>query len=352
MSEENQTDPSDATVVPLVKYEVTLDDIRAMSAKYEGLTCETSEGYEETRKAIALFRTTRTGIEKRRVALKANALEYGRAVDRIAKELTFAIEPTEELLRARKQAVDDERERVKREKAEAEQRALEEKIRQEREAEEARLRAEREAEAARLKAEREAEEKRLAEERAALAAERARLAEETRRAEEAARKARAEEDARLAAERAKLAAERERIAQEERARQAKIEQEQRALEEERQRIAKVVESQERAQFERQARIRAEEEAKAKAERERVAAEEARLAEIERKERERQRLEALKPDREKLRAFAEAILDLDPPTLATPEAQDFCSERCNRLAAIAREFMDFGAVAEPSDKAAE
>ena len=45
----------------IVEYQVNADTIREWGAKYSGLTCETPEGYEETRKAIAVLRSTRTG---------------------------------------------------------------------------------------------------------------------------------------------------------------------------------------------------------------------------------------------------------------------------------------------------
>lgn len=73
---------------PIVEYEINAATIREWGAKYSGLTCDDAEGYEETRKAIAVLRSTRTGIEKRRVELKKDALEYGRRVDSVAKALT------------------------------------------------------------------------------------------------------------------------------------------------------------------------------------------------------------------------------------------------------------------------
>jgi threonine aldolase len=49
------------------------------------------------------------------VALKADALEYGRVVDSVAKRITAEIESVENVLSAAKQIVDDEKARVKRE---------------------------------------------------------------------------------------------------------------------------------------------------------------------------------------------------------------------------------------------
>ena len=175
-----------ADVIALVRYHVTPEDIARTTAEYGALTADTTAGYEQVRKAIAYCRTTRVEIEARRKKLKASSLEFGRRVDKAAKDLVGLIEPIEGDLQAKKDAVDAEKDRLKREAAEAERRALEEKIRLEREAEEARITAEREAREAAARVEREAEEKRLAEERARLEAQAAELAEQNRQQEEAA----------------------------------------------------------------------------------------------------------------------------------------------------------------------
>ena len=184
-----------ATITPLVKYEVSIADIRAMGEKYALLKPDSKEGYEEVRLAIGTLRSTRVAIEARRKALKRSALDYERAVDKVAKELIAAIEAIEDPLQRAKDAVDDEKERIKREKAEAEKRELEAKVRAEQEAKEAEARAAREAEEQRLAAEKkalEAERARQAEEQRKLDAERARIAAEQRAAEERIRAAEAE----------------------------------------------------------------------------------------------------------------------------------------------------------------
>lgn len=290
-------------IYTLIRYDVSKDDIRAKGKEYSVLTFDTPANYEQGRKAIAILRETRVAIEARRKELKQESLEYGRRVDSVAKELTSLIEEIEEPLKDKKKIVDDEKARIKAEKEAEERRQLEEQLRLEREAEEARLRAEREAEEARLRAIREAEEARLAEERARLEAERAELQRQRDAAELAAR---AERERIEAAENA----ERERMARE----RAELEAERRALSEARERA-------EREEFERLARIRAEEEAKERAERERVAAEEARLAEAERQAAHQRRVEALKPDTEKLHEFAKRIRALEAPELATDEARE-------------------------------
>jgi chromosome segregation ATPase len=274
VSDEQQ--PS-ALVTHLVRYQVTLDDIRRKGEEYAALTFDTPADYETGRKAIQVLRETRVGIDARRTELNVEALAHQRRVNAMAKELIAAIEAIEEPLKAKKQAVDDEKARVKRE-----------------------------AEEARLRAEREAEEKRLAEERRKLEAERAELAERQRQADEAARVERervealqAAERARLDQEAAKLKAEREAQAEAARLEREQLEADRRAIDEAKRKA-------ERAEAERQARIRAEAEAAEQAERDRIAAEEARVAELERQAAIAKRIEALKPDAEKVAAFAASI----------------------------------------------
>jgi colicin import membrane protein len=226
----------------VVSYDVTDAAIEATRAKYAALEATTPQGYEEVRLAIAEVRTTRVAIEKRRVELKADALEYGRKVDSEAKRLTTLIESIEAPLAAKKAAVDNEKARLKAEAEAARLREIEERLARERAAEEARL-----------KAARDAEDARLAEERKRLDAERVALAEERAKAEADARERRAAEDARLAA-----AAEERRVADEAAAAKRRAEQEE--IERQRAELAarqEAVEAAERAR-------KAEDDARAKA----------------------------------------------------------------------------------------
>ena len=131
----NEDIQSTELVAP-VKFTITSEEIEAKRANYGQLSAETPAGYALVRGAIADCRATRAKIETRRKELKAGALAYGRKVDGVAKELTGLIESFEAPLKEKKQAVDDEKTRIKREKEEAEQRAADEKARVEREAEE------------------------------------------------------------------------------------------------------------------------------------------------------------------------------------------------------------------------
>lgn len=281
-----------------VPYSVSDSKIAEIRERCTGLTATTKEGYEEVRLAIAGTRTLRGSIEKQRKHLKADALEYGRKVDAEAKRLTAMLEEIEAPLQAEKDRADAEKERIKREAAEAERIKLETRLNQlqavgaliapitvqhwtEEEfsanlagftkSHEAILQAQREE--AERKAKEEAEQReslRLEQER--LAAERAELDRQRKAAEESARIERerieaeqAAERARLEAERAKieaeqkaerdrLDAERRKIEEQQRVEREKIEAEQQALAAERQRMAD-------AEAARLAAIKAEEEAK-------------------------------------------------------------------------------------------
>ncbi len=309
----------------LVTYSVTDAMIAAIRKKCEGLTADTPQGYEEVRVAIGNIRDSRVAIEKSRVEQKAEALAFGRKVDSEAKRLTLALEAIEDPLKAKKAAIDDEAARVKAEAEAVKVRAMEAEIA----ANLARQEAER-------KAVRDAEEARIAADRAQLEADRRVLAEQQRIADAKAAEERATVEAaqrvereRLDAERAKLAEERR--AEEERQRAARkaeddrlraerdaIETVRRAVEAERQKA-------ERAEFERQAKIKAESEAVEKAERDRLAAAERQA-----------RLDALKPDLEKVRAFAESIraLVLTAPKLRTKVGKSLMDGAATGLSAVA------------------
>ena len=88
----------------------------------------------------------------------------------------------------------------------------------------------------------------------------------------------------------------------------KIEVERRAVQEAREKA-------EREEFERQAKITAEREAKERAEQERIEAEQERIREEERKAAEAARIEALRPDIEKVTLFAKKLRDIEIPVVA-------------------------------------
>lgn len=375
-----EAEVQDAKVIALVRYHVTPEDIAKTTAEYGALSADTTPGYELVRKAIAYCRTTRVQIEKRRKQLKASFLEGGRRVDSGARSLVELIEPIENALQAKKDAADEEKDRIKREAAEAERRALEEKIRLEREAEEARHTAEREAREAAARAEREAEERRLAEERARLEAQAAELAELKRQQEESARieglriaaerqrladeqaAAQRERDQARAAEEARAAAakkaEDERQAEAQRVRdeaaaaeRAHLDAERAELERQQRELAEAKAKAEREEAARQAKIQAEKDAAEQAERDRIAAEEARVAEAERQAELARRLEALKPDCQKIQAFAEKIGELCPPDVKDPQAAEVVAAAALDLADIVKTLELFANQSAPAASSA-
>lgn len=321
MSEESEVVPADAPVaLAVVKFDVTESQIAEARERLSQLTtCTTPAEYRAVSKAIGECVDTRVGIETQRKALKRAALEYGRRLDARAKHLTALIEPIEQPLRQLKAQYDEEKDRERKAKEEAERAALEAQVRQAREAEEARLRAIREAEEKRLADERkrleverkgrewltfvgflvmlgvnaEGEERKRvaeAEERARRAADETRLAEERAKADAEARARREAEERRLAEERAALDAARERVRREEAeaaAREA-------------------------------ARVAAAETEKRLA-RERAEAEEAQRQEEARRLEHARRMEALRPDRVKLAAYATALYNVEKPAVDEPEA---------------------------------
>ena len=99
------------------------DTIAQWKADFANLDASTSEGYSEVKDAIGICRRTRTSIEATRKSLNENALRWQRTVNAEAKRITALIEEVEEPLKAKKQAVDDEVER-KRKELEEKRRAM------------------------------------------------------------------------------------------------------------------------------------------------------------------------------------------------------------------------------------
>lgn len=345
----------------IIDYNVTDAAIEAMRQEYGGMLITDTKSYRAVVKAIGEVRSKRLAVEETRKELKKDALEWGRAVDAEAKRIKGMLEPLEKQLKATKQAEDDRKDAIKAEKERKEQervdgirkrisgirgmcvglaarsatelssifaavdaididdevfqeftteaeaakkdtwdavnQALEIRERLDREDAERKAEAERlekirkeqEAEAARLEAERKAQEEALAEQR--------------RKLEAAKMEAEREAQEKALAEQKKLEADRRKIEEE----KAAIEAAKRAEQERR----------EREEFERQAKIQAEKEAKEKAERE--AAEAKDSAEAEAAEKARQ--EALRPDKEKLKAWADAVNSVPKPACENPTARD-------------------------------
>jgi hypothetical protein len=336
---ESQVVNEDVSVVKSVpEYSDLVSDAKLAEYREEfaNLSAQTREGYDAVRKAIAVCRTTRTGIERKRKFLNEGAQTYIRTVNGEAKRLTEAIEAIEEPLKDKKQAADDERERLKAEAEEAKRNKIDERISRfvleagspcsPRQAEvwtdaefESELSLAREAFQVRMKAEQEAEEERKRAE--AWKEEQIRKQrEEIAKQQAEIEKIRAEHEAELQRVRAEQA-ERDRIDRE------KLEFEKAALKAENERLAKI-------ESDRLEAIRKEQEASRKAEEERIAAERAeqrRIAEM-------KRLEALKPDLEKVDLFSKALLEainsVPVPVVASNVIRDHFKSQVQQLVVIA------------------
>ena len=103
-----------------ITYETTDSAIAALKAKYKGIAKpETTKDLKVVTAAIADSRTRRTGVDKRRKELKRDAIAYGKQVESEAGRITALLLEIEEPLKFLKTAVDEERERKKREAEEA-----------------------------------------------------------------------------------------------------------------------------------------------------------------------------------------------------------------------------------------
>ena len=290
----------------VIQYNVTDAAIAEIAEQFKDTDASTPDGYKEAVAGIRCTRELRGEVETRRKELKADALTYGRRVDKEAKRITDSLWAIEHPLKLGKAGVDDAKAKAKREAEEKRVAAERKKLEEERAAKEAEER----------KA-RELEEARLAEERKALEAERAKLEEEKRLAEQQTR-----ESNRIA---------QEKLDAENRERQARLDKEQqernaRLVEERKTREAEDAKRKEKERLEDEDRDRrqrelekaegerlAREEAEAKQKRE---ADEAKEREVERLELEKRRQAAL-PDVEKLEHYAQCLIDVELPHVASP-----------------------------------
>ena len=290
----------------VVKYDVTEAAISEMRSLYMELTVkdiDDQEGFKQVHDARMVVKGKRVAVEKQRKDYKADALDFGRKVDAEAKKIFDALEPIESHLQEQEDIVINEKKRIQAEKEQAEQRRILGRINElasvgcmmsffdvatlsdpEYEKLFSEKKAAFEAEQARFASARRIEAERL---------------EKERLEQEAMRKKMAEEMAEIARIKAEQEAERARL----KAEQDKLEAEKRSVEEAKR---KAQEKAEREAFEKQAIenacIAAERAAIEKAER--VARERAEAEQRAKEEVERQ--EALRPEKEKLIAFANAI----------------------------------------------
>lgn len=302
-----------------------IDDARLAEIKAEcdGLSFE-GKAYEESCRVLAKVRTTRTSVDKRREELNAEPLERQRKNNEAAKLITAAILEIETPVAERRKLVDDAKK--------AEKAAKEAAVRA---AEEARIRAANEAREAELRAEMEAKEKALAEAQAKIDAANAELKAKT----DALEAEQAKERLRMQTEREAFDREQARIRELQEAETQRIAAETRRIAEEKRQA-------ELAEARRLAAIEAERVARENAERERVAAKERRVAELECVAALKAREEALRPDKEKLAAFAKSIMEFTtnnaPCGIVDPSAVDAITECLTAIddaALTLREFAE-------------
>ena len=339
-------EPEAATGV--IKFATSTAVIADLAAKYLPLKVaglNDKHGLTVVHAARMEIKTLRVDVARRRVELKAGALQFGRDVDAEARRLTALLEPIETHLEKQEQIVADEKERIRLADLAAKRLITDTRLKALTEigvmanpmtiadmpddafaryvAEERQQYEVRESN----RAAQEAEAKRVAQvERDRLAAEQV----------ERARLAKIESD-KLAAERAEL--ERQRVEQE------AAEQERRMIEDARLETERIkLEHQRKEQVESQRRIDAENKRLADAEAERVRAVELERLRVETAERTRieteqriasekaaaeakaaadklaaERLEAVRPDREKLLTFADTVSQLEIPEFLTTVA---------------------------------
>lgn len=103
----------------IVKYDVTDAAIAEMKEMYMGLVItdiDDKEQYDAVHRAHMTVRGKRIEVDKKRKELKADALEWGRKVQAEANRIFALIEPIENHLKAEKQKVQDEKDRIERER--------------------------------------------------------------------------------------------------------------------------------------------------------------------------------------------------------------------------------------------
>ena len=314
----------------VVKYDVTEAAISEMRNLYMDLTItdiEDKESFDQVHSARMVVKGKRVAVENQRKVFKKDALEYGRKVDAEAKKIFELLAPIEDHLTAEEKKVTDEQKRIKEEKERLEKEKIKgwglllADINIHRDFfdlasmtdeefntfyntglqafnDNAALLAAEKIEKERLEKEREelrkAEDERLKKEREELEAEKKKLD----------------------AENAKIQADQDEIAKKLLEEQAKIDAANKAIQE----------AKDREEFERKAKIQAEIDAKTKIEREAKA-----KAEVEAKAKaEAERQSALLPDKEKLNAWASAILAVRNPDLKTKEAMVIFNIVCDQI----------------------
>lgn len=107
-----------------ITFEIAKEALEQMVAESSALTVagvDDKQGIAAVRESRLEYKRIRVNVEARRKELKADALEYGRQVDGMAKALTSIIEPEEKRLQHEEDIVKREQERIAREAEEKRQ---------------------------------------------------------------------------------------------------------------------------------------------------------------------------------------------------------------------------------------
>ena len=313
----------------IVKYDVTEAAISEMRSLYMDLIVkdiDDKDGFEAVHSARMVVKGKRIAVEKQRKDFKADALEYGKRVDAEAKKIFALLGPIESHLQEQEDVVINERKRIQAEKEAAEQARIHDMV-------DAFASVGRTVPFFELATMSDDEFTKLYNAtKKGFEAEQSRIAEEKRLEIERLEKERLEREAeakRLADERAEL----DKIKAEQEAERKRLKEEQDKIDAEKRKA-------ERIAFEKQAlenaRIAAEKATKEKADRE--AAEKV-AAEAKAKE-EAERAEKLRPDKEKLIAFARFLQKgVKYPELSTSEAKDIKRNAATQIYDIGEEILD-------------
>ena len=117
-------------VLDEVIYPVSVDEIKAFNNEWKEVPIldplnENKDDFKLVKKAHLQAVKFRTSIDKTRKLLKSPALEYGRTVDRIAKELQESINPTEDKLFIERNKVEQYEKELEQERINAEMKRVE-----------------------------------------------------------------------------------------------------------------------------------------------------------------------------------------------------------------------------------
>lgn len=307
----------------LARFKLDEKALSAYRAEFASLSFDTPSEYAKSSRFLSEVTDLRCGVEGTRKRLKATPLEECRRIDAFAKYITEQLREIEDPLKAKKEKADEAKRLEKAEKERIKREAFEATLRAAQAAEQARIDAER----AKLEVEKEEQRKRDA----AALAERERIEQEQ-----------AAEREKLTKEKAEFEAEKARQREEQETERRKIEAEHRRLAEAREaeerRVAAEREARERIE-------RAKRDTQEKAEREAREAEAARVRAQEQEAARLARIEALKPDAEKLRDYANRVTD----AAVLEHAIQFNSEEADvvfagalgKILAACNELREFG-----------